>query len=167
VFIDGRHARQLRRLHARFTGLQKPFDEIVYESKRTIMLTAMASELNVLAHALNRISERDCRHRDYTLNSCRTVIREVIACFPVYRTYISERGADTFDRTAIQEAIRLARQRNPVIEASIFDFLQEILLSEPDANSPDDTLRAERRRFAMRFPVLDLSASADRRGGQH
>ena len=82
LFVDGRHARRLRRVYAQLTGRQETFEEVVYQSKRTIMLTAMASELNVLAHALNRISERDRRQRDFTLNSCRTVLREVIACFP-------------------------------------------------------------------------------------
>ena len=49
----------------------------------------MASELNVLAYALNRLSERDRRTRDFTLNSLREVLREVVACFPIYRTYVS------------------------------------------------------------------------------
>jgi (1->4)-alpha-D-glucan 1-alpha-D-glucosylmutase len=151
LFVEGRHARRLRRVYARVTGLQAPFEETAYESKRTIMLTAMASELNVLAHALNRISERDRRYRDFTLNSCRAVLREVIACFPVYRTYVSTRGVDTFDRVAVEEAIRQARRRNPLMEASIFEFLEEILLTAPDPSSADDPAVAERLQFAMRL----------------
>ena len=90
LFIDGRHARRLRRVYARVTGRQETFDEVAYDSKRTIMLTAMASELNVLAHAL----ESHLRTRPPTIAISRStavakVLREVIACFPVYRTYIS------------------------------------------------------------------------------
>ena len=152
LFIDGRHARRLRRVYTQLTGRQEAFDDVVYVSKRTIMLTAMASELNVLAHALNRISERDRRQRDFTLNSCRTVLREVIACFPVYRTYISSRGADSFDRAAVLEAIRHARRRNPLMEASIFEFLEEILLPAPGAApSADDPAERERLQFAMKM----------------
>jgi (1->4)-alpha-D-glucan 1-alpha-D-glucosylmutase len=97
LFVDGRHARRLHRVYTHLIGRQETFEEVVYQSKRTIMLTAMASELNVLAHALNRISERDRRRRDFTLNSCRTVLREVIACFRVYRTYVNARGVDSID----------------------------------------------------------------------
>jgi (1->4)-alpha-D-glucan 1-alpha-D-glucosylmutase len=151
LFIDGRQARRLRRVYTRLTGRQEAFEEVVYHSKRTIMLTAMASELNVLADALNRVSERDRRHRDFTLSSCRKVLREVIACFPVYRTYICARGVDAFDRAAVQEAIRHARRRNPLTEASIFEFLEEILLTAPDAaSSPDDPAGRERLQFAMK-----------------
>jgi (1->4)-alpha-D-glucan 1-alpha-D-glucosylmutase len=151
LFIDGRYVQRLRRVYTRFTGRQDAFDEVVYASKRTIMLTTMASELNVLAHALNRISERDRRHRDFTLNSCGTVLREVIACFPVYRTYISARGLDAFDRAAVEDAIAHARRRNPLMEASIFEFLEEILLTPPEVSSQDDPDADERLRFAMKM----------------
>jgi glycogen operon protein len=151
LFVDARQAGRLRRVYTRLTGRQATFDEVVYQSKRTIMLTAMASELNVLAHALNRISERDRDHRDFTLNSCRTVLREVIACFPVYRTYISSRRVDAFDHAAVQEAIRHARRRNPLIEGSIFEFLERILLTAPAASSsPGDRAGHERRQFVMK-----------------
>lgn len=150
LFIDGRHAKRLRRIYTRVTGKQETFDQVVYISKRTIMLTAMASELNVLAHALNRISERDRRHRDFTLNSCRTVLREVIANFPVYRTYISRRGVDAFDRDALKTAMAHARRRNPLMEASIFEFLEEILLTPYEAASLGDPATQERLQFAMK-----------------
>lgn len=151
LFIDGRHARRLRRIYTRFTGRQEAFEEVVYTSKRTIMLTALASELNVLAHALNRISERDRRYRDFTLNSCRTVLREIVACFPVYRAYVSTRGVDAFDRAAVQEAIEHARRRSPLTEASIFEFLEEILLTEPDPSPHgDDPAGQERLQFARK-----------------
>ena len=161
LFVDGRHARRLRRVYSRLTGRQETFDEVVYESKRTIMLTAMASELNVLAHALNRISEHDRRYRDFTLNSCRAVLREVIACFPVYRTYVSARGVDAFDRAAVQQAIEQARRRNPLMEESVFEFLEEILLTLPDASaSPDDPAARERLQFTMKVQQFTAPVQA-------
>jgi len=150
LFVDTRHTRRLRRVYTQLTGRQEPFEEVAYQSKRAIMLTAMASELNVLAHALNRISERDRRQRDFTLNSCRKVLREVLACFPIYRTYISARGVDAFDRAAVQDAIAHARRRNPVMEASIFEFLEEILLGATDT-TPGDPAGGERLRFVMKL----------------
>ena len=44
-----------------------------------VMHVSLASEVNDLRHMLDRISERDRRHRDFTLNSLTVAIREVIA----------------------------------------------------------------------------------------
>ena len=70
------------------------------------MARALASEVNVLAHMLNEISNQDRRARDFTRSVLRDAIRETIACFPVYRTYIDERGqVSDSDRRYIQQAI--------------------------------------------------------------
>jgi (1->4)-alpha-D-glucan 1-alpha-D-glucosylmutase len=150
LFVDPRHVRTLRRHYTRITGRQESFEEVAYQSRRTIMLTALASELNVLAHALNRLSEHDRCSRDFTLNNCRTVLREVVACFPVYRTYVTRRGVSDFDRAVITTAIADARRRNPLMEASIFEFLRDILLPPAAEGAPEDPVAADRLRFAMK-----------------
>ena len=73
LFINADEAKRMRRTYAKLTGQTDSFDEVRYESKRLIMTTAMASELNVLAHALSRIAEGNRRSRDFTLNSLRDV----------------------------------------------------------------------------------------------
>lgn len=135
LFVDAAQARQMRQLYARFTGQAASFGQVVYESKKLIIETAMASELNVLAHALHRIAQGNRRSRDFTLNSLRDVLVEFVACFPVYRTYVSDCGWSMSDRATIETAVARARRRNPAMEASIFDFLREVLLPrEAEAN---------------------------------
>jgi maltooligosyltrehalose synthase len=73
-----------------------------------IMGTALASELNVLAHSLNRISEGNRKSRDFTLDSLRDVRTEFVACFPVYRTYVDARGWSAADRAVVARAISRA-----------------------------------------------------------
>ena len=128
VFIDRSQARTVRRIYAKLTGQIEPFDDVLYEAKRLIMLTAMASELNVLAHKLDRIAEGNRKSRDFTLESLRDVIREVVACFPVYRTYVDDQGWSAEDREVVERAISRARRRNPAMESSIFDFFREVVL---------------------------------------
>jgi (1->4)-alpha-D-glucan 1-alpha-D-glucosylmutase len=128
LFCDGRTAKSLRKIYARFTGHQRPFGDLVYEGKKLMMETAMASELNVLARALSKISEGGRRSRDFTLNSLRDVLTEVVACLAVYRTYVRHSGWTSSDRERIDSAIAQARHRNPAIEASIFAFLRDVLL---------------------------------------
>jgi (1->4)-alpha-D-glucan 1-alpha-D-glucosylmutase len=128
LFVDSHNAQKIKRLYARFTGRDSlPADEL-YESKKVVMNTSMASELNVLAFELNRMSELDRRSRDFTLDSLRYALREVVASFPVYRTYVSENGWTEYDERVIETAVARARRRNPAVEPSIFDFVRESLL---------------------------------------
>lgn len=133
LFVDQRHRRRLQRTLAAVTGQPASLDEIVYESKRLIVGTAMSSELQVLTAAVNRLSERHRRTRDFTLGGIRRALREVVACFPVYRTYVTADGVSAEDRTAVATAIATARERNPATEPSIFAFLETVLLPEPAA----------------------------------
>ena len=73
LYIDTRQARQVRRAYARLTGQIEPFDDVLYESKRLIIETALASELTVLTHALDRIAQSSRRSRDFTRDSLRDV----------------------------------------------------------------------------------------------
>src|SRR5262249_17898157 len=57
IFVDRAHARAIDQLYVRRLKTRTSFPEIVYESKRLIMDSSMASELHMLAHRLNRISE--------------------------------------------------------------------------------------------------------------
>ena len=68
------------------------FESLIYEKKKLVMDVSLASDIESLGHMLSDVSERDRLHRDFTLDSLSTVVRELIACFPVYRTYISRGG---------------------------------------------------------------------------
>src|SRR6266542_5957159 len=94
------------------------------------MNLSLASEINVLAWHLNNLSERDRRFRDFTLYALRDALREVIACFPVYRTYITGQPVSDHDRSQIEIAVAWAIRRNPAAEGSVFSFLRQVLLLE-------------------------------------
>jgi (1->4)-alpha-D-glucan 1-alpha-D-glucosylmutase len=149
VFVESRSARPLRRLYQRFSGRTAPFAIVAYVGRKLIIETSLASEMNVLAEALNRISERDRRSRDFTLQSLRDALTEIVACFPVYRTYVDASGASQSDRGTIDAATERARRRNPAMEPSIFDFIRRVLLADADGAGGEE--RARRLEFAMKF----------------
>lgn len=155
IFVDAASERAMTDLYHRFIGREVDFESLVYEKKKLILRTAMASELNVLAHGLNRISERDRHSRDFTLGALKDALREVIACFPVYRTYVNERGdpMSEHDRIAIMRAVRLARRRNPTTDASIFEFVRAILMQEVPSSVREED-RSLWREFVMKFQQL-------------
>ncbi len=158
VFVDSSQARRMRRVYAKLTGHTEAFDDVVYASKRLIMGTAMASELNVLAHSLNRISEGNRKSRDFTLDSLRDVITEFVACFPVYRTYVDASGWSAADRAVVARAISRARRRNPAMESSLFDFFREVVLPR-DFNEGEPPSGPERR---VGYPPIDEEEARER-----
>src|SRR5205814_8303959 len=90
LFVDPSARDMMNRIYTRYIGGPIDFEELVYQKKKLVLYTAMAAEMNLLARQLNRISEANRWTRDYTLYSLRTALIEVIACFPVYRTYIAQ-----------------------------------------------------------------------------
>jgi len=134
LFVDGRAKRAFDRIHSRFIGRILDFEDVVYECKKHVMDTLLAGELEVLAVELDHISEGNWRTRDFTLARLKAALREVIACFPVYRTYVSERGAESDDRRDIDWAVAVARRREQSREATIFDLVHDVLTT--DAASP-------------------------------
>ncbi len=130
LFVNRANARAFDALYTTFTGETVKFADLAYESKKQIMRLSLSSEINMLTNMLNRISQSDRRYRDFTLNSIRHAIREVIACFPVYRTYISARRPvpDKRDQGFVETAVARAKKRNPATDLTIFDFLRDILV---------------------------------------
>ncbi len=154
IFVDRSQARAMEHLYARLIKERPPFTEVVYESKQLIMQESMASELNMLAHRLDLISEKHRSSRDFTLPSLTRALREIIANFPVYRTYLGEdAGPSEADREYITRAVAQARRRTPTMSASIYDWIQDILLLRHPPWA-DDTDRRERLEFAMRVQQI-------------
>ena len=151
LFVAGAHEKVLTDFYTKFVDREEAYADLVYGCKQLIMRASMSSEVNVLGHHLNGISERDRRSRDFTLNNLTHAIRETIACFPVYRTYVTagpEPVADR-DRAYIHMAVARAKRRNPAISGQVFDFIRSILLKQRDARSQDE--HDEQIRFVMKF----------------
>lgn len=161
LFVDRTREKAFQQLYRRFTGLTASPRDLLCESKRLILQVAMSSELNVLARRLDHISEQHRWSRDFTLESLRDALREVLAAFPVYRTYVrgDSSEVDPQDRRQVNLAVHEAKLRNPAISESVFDFIQSVLLLE-HPNGTSDAQRAERRTFAVRFQQLSAPVMA-------
>lgn len=150
LWVEEKNLVEIQRIYRRFRGQIHADQDVVYNAKRLITATSMASELNVLAHELNLLSEQNRRSRDFTLDGLQEALREVVACFPVYRTYISEQGFNSSDEMAINEAIGQAKRRNPNLESSIFEFVRDHICPVRRADESGANF-SQRVRFAMKF----------------
>ncbi|MBI2942987.1 MAG: malto-oligosyltrehalose synthase [Candidatus Wallbacteria bacterium] len=142
IFVDREGAKGLDAAYTRFLGRRSDYQSIVRDSKKLILDSALASELQVLAHRLDCLSEAAPRTRDFTLGTLQAALAEVIAAFPVYRTYLPSGGGevDVRDRQYVQTAVSQARRHSRAISPSVFEFIQSVLLqSSPE---PDDSRRA-------------------------
>ena len=155
LFIDRQAADVVDRTYTRLLRQRPSFPEIVYQSKRLIMETSMAAELIMLGHRLDRVSEKHRSSRDFTLASLTRALREIIANFPVYRTYVGDsgEGPSARDREYIGRAVGAAKRRSPTMDASIYDWIHDLLLLKLPAWA-DETDRAERLDFVLRFQQM-------------
>jgi (1->4)-alpha-D-glucan 1-alpha-D-glucosylmutase len=151
IFVDRANARAMEHVYARLIKLRPAFLDIVRECKRLITETSMASELNVLGHRLDTISEKHRSSRDFTLSSLTRALRETIVGFPVYRTYVDGQ-VTARDRDYIARAIAHAMRR-ATTDATVYEWLQDILtLRHPEWATEADV--RERLDFVMRFQQI-------------
>jgi (1->4)-alpha-D-glucan 1-alpha-D-glucosylmutase len=159
LFVDERNETALNSVYEHFTRVRSRFRDLAYQGRELVLRVSMASELNVLAHALNRFSERSRYCRDFTLNSLTHVLREIIACFPVYRTYVNPREpVSERDREYIERATSEAKRRNRSRPAFVFDFVRDLLLKKADYIGEAE--REEHLRFVGKFQQVTSPVTA-------
>ncbi len=157
VYAGGEAA--MGRIYRHFTAVGDGFDQISHSSRKLMMRISLAAEIEVLATQLDRIAQLDRQTADFTRAAMREAIMETIACFPVYRTYITERGVSDEDRRIVHWAINVARRRSAAAELSVFDFLRAVLLGEAAAGRPA-AHAAAMLEFAMKFQQVTSPVTA-------
>jgi (1->4)-alpha-D-glucan 1-alpha-D-glucosylmutase len=115
----------------------------------------LASEMNVLASRFHRLAMSERRTRDFTYNGMLGALEEVIAAFPVYRTYVSARGSSVDDRRYIDWAIAQAKGRLRAGGMTILDFIRGVLTADlPWHSRPRDVFRTAMQFQQVTGPVM-------------
>lgn len=150
LFVDTQHEKAFTAIYEKFIGEKVSLEEMVYRCKRLIMRVSMASESHALGHQLDRISECQRWSHDFTLNGLTVALREIVACFPVYRTYIVGEQVQERDRVYIEQAVARAKRRNPAVSPEVYNFIRDVLLMKnlERANEKEKQLRLQ---FVGRF----------------
>jgi (1->4)-alpha-D-glucan 1-alpha-D-glucosylmutase len=151
LLVDGSAETALTKTFQRFIGHSMHFGHLVYAKKRQVMRLSLANDVAVLGSMLDRLSEQNRWFRDFTHDALADAVRETIACFPVYRTYLAPgRPVSNEDREVVERAVAAAKRRNPAIEESVFNFLRDILLFRFPENL-DDEARVAHTHFVLKF----------------
>lgn len=158
LFVDHDSQRSLTTTYERFIGSYVRFPHLVYAAKLGVADASFSGEINILALQLYRIAQRHRLHRDNTLRALRRAITGVLACFPVYRTYVTpEREEDDDAHRVISRAVAEAAARDPNLSRTALDFLREVLLlKREDLEAEEQERRVHfRRRFQqVSSPVM-------------
>ncbi len=158
-FVYNRSESAMTRLYRAFTRRHDDFDEVAYQGRKLVMRIALAAEVGVLATQLDRIAQLDRHTSDFTRAALRDAIVEVIASFPVYRTYLATGDPTDEDRKMIHRAVSLARKRSQASELTVFDFLSSVLLGEAAKAWPDQR-RTLMQEFARKFQQVTSPVTA-------
>jgi len=144
----------LTKLYREFTGEFQSFAESVRESKIKIMENELRSELEGLSRDAVRVARQDPCTRDFTRNILRRALKETIACFPVYRTYVDGSTSNETDERYIHWADAQAIKNEQEVDKSVFEFLENLLTGKLARKSSSDFHKRSAIRCAMKAQQL-------------
>ena len=154
LFVNPAAEAALTQFYATFAGVTDSYADVAHDKRLIVLREGLGSDVNRLAELLLQICERHRRHRDYTRHVLTEGLRELVASFPVYRTYVRPDADEVrpADRETIDTAIADAKRRRPDIDAELFDFLGAIMTLK---------VRGElESTFIKRFQQLSTAAMA-------
>jgi (1->4)-alpha-D-glucan 1-alpha-D-glucosylmutase len=129
LFVDPGGERRLSEFYQEFTGETVDYAGVLHNKKVQVLREVLGSDVSRLTNLLLQICEQHRRHRDYSRHMLTDALRELIAWFPVYRTYIQPYAGQISesDRGFIETAVCAAMRERPDVEAALFEFLRELL----------------------------------------
>ena len=161
VLIEPAGERPLTRLYTRLTGRPGDFEEVAAGAKRQILRNNLAAEFTVIARRLARLAKRHWQTRDFTYQAIRAALADILAQFPVYRTYVAGRGADEQDRRFVLWAHARAVREPGLIDESVYDFIRDVLLGEwRPRTEPARGVAREVNEIARKFQQLSGPVTA-------
>lgn len=152
VFCDGKERRRITQIYERFAEFEDACPVVAIEKKRLIIGKYMAGDIECLALLLKNVSSRDRHAADVTLYGVKRALVEVLAFFPVYRSYVSQDGFSAEDRRRLETAIQRAKETNAGLLLEL-NFIERFLLLKFTDHIADE----EKNRwvhFVMRFQQL-------------
>lgn len=130
LFVDVLQEQAITTIYADFTREPTDYAAVCRDKKHLVLRDLLGSDVNRLTTLFAEVCELHRDRRDYTRQEISRALRELVACFPIYRTYVvPEREEITADdERYVTEAIETAKQHRPDIDADLFDFLRDVML---------------------------------------
>jgi (1->4)-alpha-D-glucan 1-alpha-D-glucosylmutase len=170
-------------LYREFTGQSSDFPALVYTCKKQVLENSFQSEVNSLTSMLKRLAASSRYGQDFTFRQLRVALVELIAAFPVYRTYLDEEklssrclfggesppgnaatsavyssgveaiGPSGDEREYISQALMVAKNHNRVKDPNALKFIANLLQLQFPSDLTQNG-RQHAREFVMRLQQL-------------
>ncbi len=138
-----------KKLYLRFTGIRKSYSELSADTKRLIIGKNMAGDIDNLARSVKKIAECHRSGQDFTMYGLKRTLVEILARFPVYRTYHSHESIREYDRNVIRAAVKAACRHIPDMEHEC-SFIEQCLLMQWDS-SWEEEMKQNGKEFSLKF----------------
>lgn len=152
VFCQSQNESALQTVYTRFTGIYASYDELAAKNKHLIIEKNLGGDVDNLAQRLKSLSGQTRQGIDFTAHGLKRSLNEVLALFPVYRTYVASTQVSEADQGYIQAAIAQATEQIPRLVNEL-NYIEKILLRQ-DEERLTDSQKEERLHFVMRFQQL-------------
>ncbi len=149
VFYQQQNQKHFTQLYRQFSGLRDSYEKLMTEKKQLIADTNLVGDIDNLARFLKKVASQYRYGRDLTANGLKAAIKEVLVSFPIYCTYVDQRGGTERDLKYIQQAIAKARKRIPQLLNEL-DLIEKFLLLDFGVSLPAEE-RSQWLHFVMRL----------------
>ncbi|RKY36137.1 MAG: malto-oligosyltrehalose synthase [Candidatus Omnitrophota bacterium] len=129
IFCKRKNQRKFNRIYIKISGIKTLFEDIVCANKRLLSGKHMAGDISNLAYLMKNISSHNRYGRDITLYGLKRALVEIMAHFPVYRTYFNPKFFNSDGRKYIQFAVKKAKHSSPGLFYEL-DLIEKVLLLE-------------------------------------
>ncbi len=120
---------QFHQVYSDFIGKKFIYEELLYEKKKFVLERLFVGDLEKLFLQFKRLSFYIPEGVDILQSDLRQTLGVLLACFPVYRTYINSPAVSEQDKIYIEEAFHKAESLLPDQKNTLL-FLRKILLLE-------------------------------------
>ena len=129
LLMHGEGLKELTTIYADFTAEPTDYETLAHDKKLAVEHEALGSDVNRLTSLFVEICENNRDRRDYTRAEIRRALREVAACFAIYRTYVVPDRDEILDedRAHIDSAVAQAKEWRQDLDPSLLDFIGDVL----------------------------------------
>ena len=127
LFVYRENETRFTDIYTGFSGRTESFEDVVYSAKKWVLASRMAGDLDNLARRIKKISALKSFADNLTLSRLKSALSEVLARFPIYRTYLGKDNGRPDDRAVVEAAISRAVLEYPHLHIEA-EFLRNLLL---------------------------------------
>jgi len=155
LFVDAANEQRFTDLYREFTGFSETFEDAARAGKKKVLRSSFLSELDGLTRQLLEMASATRSGRDLTFHALREGLGEIIAAFPVYRTYVTRDSKllSEVEQLHVKFAIEEARTYASTLSLPAINWIgsQLLLQTPPDQ---DDRLQASCRALVLKLQQL-------------